>query len=102
MHYPCFLLFVLLLVKLQIISLLQLVVFSWLEPELHAVVDLQGGSCVRVSETNVPTNMKGPMKKKAVMILTQQWETLLFDLYVAAEKQCVRVWVLLYASFCQR
>lgn len=36
------------------------------------------------------------------MILTQQWETLLFDLYVAAEKQCVRVWVLLYASFCQR
>jgi len=99
MHYPCFLLFVLLLVKLQIISLLQLVVFSWLE---HAVVALQGGSFLRVSKTNVPTNMKGPMKKKAVMILTQQWETLLFDLYVAAEKQCVRVWVLLYASFCQR
>lgn len=40
-------------------------------------------------------------KQKPVMIVTQHWETLLFDLYAIAEKQCVRVWVLLYISFCQ-
>lgn len=59
-------------------------------------------ACIQNECANKYERANGEKKKKAVMIVTQHWETLLFDLCAIAEKQCVRVWVLLYVSFCQR